>query len=107
MYELGTRHLYRITQLYLPKKLALWETQLPGYDKGRISPIPSFLGASLWAHNLCGPIFVAEVLKLSDLSVLSDIETSGPTLMQVLLVQMSERGLKILECFGAHFSGSA
>ncbi len=32
-----------------------------------------------------------EVLKLS---VLSDTETSGPTLIQVLLVQMSERGLR-------------
>ena len=37
-----------------------------------------------------------EVLKLSDLSVLSDIETSGPTLIQVLLVQMSERGLDLV-----------
>ncbi len=40
----------------------------------------------------------SEVLKLSDLSVLSDIETSGPTLILVLLVQMSERGLESLEC---------
>ena len=42
---------------------------------------------------------IAEVLKLLDLSVLLDIETSGPTLIEVLLVQMSKKGLESLECF--------
>ena len=44
--------------------------------------------------KLC--LIISEVLKLSDLSVLSDIETSGPTLILVLLVQMSDRGLESL-----------
>ncbi len=69
-------------------------------------PIYSFPCAE-WRKALPYLVVKPEVLKLSDLSVLSDIETSGPTLMQVLLVQMSERGLKCLECVGAHFSGSA
>ena len=46
---------YRKTQLYLPTKLGLWESQLPGYDKHWINPFLSFMGPSLWAH-LCGPL---------------------------------------------------
>ena len=47
---------------------------------------------------LGGARSMAEVLKLS---VLSDIETSGPTLIQVLLVQMSERSRKSGMPFGS------
>ncbi len=44
----------------------------------------------------CYQVDIAEVPKLS---VLSDIETSGPTLVLVLPVQMLRRALESLECF--------
>ena len=48
----------------------------------------------------------AEIPKLPDLPVLSDIDTLGPALLLVLPVQMSERALESLKHILGHFSGS-
>ncbi len=68
---------YRKTHLYLSRKLASWEIQLPGYVKRRNRPFSSFwtnlsghlifAGPSLWTFNLSGPIFMVVYRSDTDL----------------------------------------
>ena len=77
-------------------------------DRPKLPTGPKSLALGLEAGDHCHLTreSSSEVLKMSVLLDLSDIETSGPILTLFLLVQIPERALESLELTLAHFSGS-